>query len=508
MGLERYREKRDFRATPEPRGRTGRSKGESLRFVVQKHAARQLHYDFRLELNGVLLSWAVPKGPSLDPRDKRLAVHVEDHPLEYASFEGIIPPGQYGSGTVSVWDRGSWHPIGDPDEGHRRGHLEFELDGDKLKGRFALIRTHRARYGGKADDKAWLLIKEKDGHAKRRRAARIVDDGADSVISGRSPEPVARGKARERHPNRPVAAASEAAADTVAGVRLSHPDKELFPEAKLAKRNLAHYYETIADWILPHLRDRPLALVRCPDGWHKQCFYQKHADKSVNPVVSRVEVPEGKNQGTYCAANSLPELVALVQWGVIELHPWRSRVPKLDRPDRLIFDFDPDDGVRWKQIVEGVTAMRALLDDLGLQSFLKTTGGKGLHVYVPIRATLDWDEARRFTKALADTLVRSFPERFTATASKARRKGKIFIDYLRNSAGATAIAPYAIRARANAPVSTPIGWTELAADVRLDHFNVRNIPQRLDALREDPWAAFGEARQSVTKAMLRRAGVS
>jgi len=916
MGLERYREKRNFRATPEPRGRVARSKAKELSFVIQKHAASHLHYDFRLELNGVLLSWAVPKGPSLDPHDKRLAMHVEDHPLEYGGFEGIIPPRQYGSGTVMVWDRGSWHPIGDPVAGYQKGHLKFELDGEKLKGGWALIRTHSSKYGGKSGKQAWLLIKESDEYAKEGNAARIVDEEPDSVVSGRSLEEIARDKTNEWHSNRSVAAnvrggalaevvsaksrkaakpsagkpsrsmsaggangknkapqspasaagakkarmpaalsptlatlvdsaptgddwihevkfdgyrmvsridhgdvriysrngkewtaalqsvvaslqrldvdqawldgeiavadargltsfqqlqnalsdprakkisyfifdlpyqdgydlrgvalterkqllralvgksdpvlrysvdvqgsgaeffeqacklklegavskransvyregvrtrdwlkvkcgqrqemviggftdpqgsrtgfgalllgiyaggklryagkvgtgfddktltklrpilgkleqkeapfinpprgfeakgahwvkpqlvaeiaftewsndgalrhpsfqglredkkatdvvreqaapvkasnseaepaprqrstpsratparasstrapsaratsdgktaqAPAASTDTVAGIKLSHPDKPLFPEAKLVKRDMALYYEAIADWILPHLRDRPLALVRCPDGWSKQCFFQKHADKSVNAAVTRVQVPESDGTATYFAANSLPALVALVQWGVVELHPWGSRTPKLDRPDRLIFDFDPDDDIGWKQIVEAVGVLRALLDDLGLEGFLKTTGGKGLHVVVPIRPTLDWTQAKGFTKAVADLLVGTFPDRFIATLSKAQRKGKIFIDYLRNAEGATAIAPYAIRARAKAPVSTPIGWKELDTDVRFDHFNVRNVPERLRSLRQDPWASIGEVRQTVTRAMFKR----
>ena len=897
MGLQRYREKRNFRETPEPRGRAVRGKAKALSFVIQKHAASHLHYDFRLELNGVLLSWAVPKGPSLDPQDKRLAMHVEDHPLDYGGFEGIIPPHQYGSGTVMVWDRGTWHPIGDPVAGYAKGHLKFELDGEKLKGGWALIRTHGSKYGGSSGKQAWLLIKEHDSYAKQGRAARIVDEEPDSVVSGRSLKAIADDKAHEWHSNRSVAAnvrggaladvtsiktpkppapsarkarsrggnggnqgadisplsvagakkaripptlspmlatlvssapagddwihevkfdgyrmvcridhgavhvysrngkewtaalssivaslqqldvdqawldgeiavadangvtsfqqlqnalsnprarnityfvfdllyqdgydlrgvalterkqllrgligtahsvlrysvdvrgsgaeffaqacalklegaiskradsvyregvrtrdwlkvkcgrrqemviggftdpqgsrsgfgalllgiydagtlryagkvgtgfddktlnklrpilgkleqkeapfvnpprgfeakgahwvkpqlvaeiaftewsddgalrhpsfqglredkkASEvvreraaptkakdtdaalpsrapAAAravpgrkvaltaggspDTVAGIKLSNPDKQLFPEARLGKRDLALYYERIADWILPHLRDRPLALVRCPDGWQKECFFQKHADKSVNAAVTRVEVPEGEGTATYFSANSLPALVALVQWGVVELHPWGSRAPKLDCPDRLIFDFDPDDGVGWKQIVEGVGVLRTLLDDLGLEGFLKTTGGKGLHVVVPIRATLDWTQAKGFTKAVADLLVETFPDRFTATLSKARRKGRIFIDYLRNAAGATAIAPYAIRARANAPVSTPIAWKELDTDVRFDHYNVRNVPERLGSLREDPWASIGTTRQTVTRAMFKR----
>jgi bifunctional non-homologous end joining protein LigD len=246
--------------------------------------------------------------------------------------------------------------------------------------------------------------------------------------------------------------------------------------------------------------------VRCPDGWSGECFYQKHAPKTINPAVERVLVPEGEGKATYMAANSLSALVALVQWGVLELHPWGSRTPRLDRPDRLIFDFDPDDGVAWNEIVAAVGVLRTLLGDLGLSGFLKTTGGKGLHVVVPIRATLDWDEAKGFTKAIADLMVRTFPDRFIAVMSKSRRKGKIFIDYLRNAEGATAIAPYSLRARKNAPVATPIAWDELTEDVRFDHFNLRTVPQRLSKLKSDPWADFLDLRQSVSKSMFKRVG--
>jgi bifunctional non-homologous end joining protein LigD len=199
-------------------------------------------------------------------------------------------------------------------------------------------------------------------------------------------------------------------------------------------------------------------------------------------------------------------LVALVQWGVLELHPWGSRRPRLDRPDRLIFDFDPDDAVGWDELVAAVGVSRTLLNDLGLIGFLKTTGGKGLHVVVPIRATLDWEQAKGFTKAIANLMAQTFPDRFIAVMSKSRRKGKIFIDYLRNAEGATAIAPYSLRARANAPVATPIAWDELTEDVRFDHFNLRTIPPRLSALKSDPWADFLELRQSVNKAMFKRVG--
>jgi bifunctional non-homologous end joining protein LigD len=292
----------------------------------------------------------------------------------------------------------------------------------------------------------------------------------------------------------------------VAGVALSHPDKLLYPEAALTKHLLAQYYESVGERIVPHLRDRPLSLVRCPDGWNAQCFYQKHADKSVNAAVDRVTVPEGKSTATYMAANSVTAVVALLQWGVLELHPWGSRVSRLDRPDRLIFDFDPDDKLGWEPLAEAARLMRRLLEDLGLQGFLKTTGGKGLHVVVPIRPTLDWDQAKSFTKSIAAIFVRAFPARFTATLSKGERKNRIFIDYLRNAAGATAIAPYSLRARANAPVAMPIAWEELATDVRFDHFNVANVGERVASTAKDPWRDFFSVRQSVTRAMVKKVG--
>jgi bifunctional non-homologous end joining protein LigD len=288
---------------------------------------------------------------------------------------------------------------------------------------------------------------------------------------------------------------------------LSHPEKLLFPEAKLTKLALAHYYESVATWILPHVEKRPLSLFRCPDGWNKQCFYQKHADPSVHAAVQRVKVPDGDGTATYFAANSLQALIGLVQWGVIELHPWGSRIPHPEKPDRLIFDFDPGDDVSWSSLAKAVQDLRTLLTKLGLEGFLKTTGGKGLHVVVPIQPTLTWEQAKFFTKAIAELFARTFPHRFVATASKAKRRGKIYIDYLRNGEGATAIAAYGIRARKNAPVSTPIGWEELSKDVRFDYFNVKTIPIRLHNLRNDPWKDFVSTRQMVTTAMFKQVGV-
>jgi bifunctional non-homologous end joining protein LigD len=827
MALEKYRAKRNFTITPEPRGKAVRKGKHDLAFIIQKHAASHLHYDFRLELGGVLLSWAVPKGPSLDPADKRLAMHVEDHPIEYGGFEGVIPEKQYGAGTVMLWDRGTWHPIGDPAEGYKKGHLKFTLDGEKLHGAWTLIRTSSSRYGGSSGKQAWLLIKERDDVAQSGGVP-IVERMPDSVATGRSlaeiakarsnvweskksvkenvkagaialappkalkvakparksPAPsvpegskkapmpatiapmlttlvsdapagddwlhevkydgyrmvvrIERGKARlysrtgkdwteafervardlaklpvknawvdgevvvlddegrtsfqalqnalsggdakfaffafdlmyrdgidlravplserkrllretvgdgigavrvgpevqghggeffrqacslslegavckradspyraglrtrdwvkvkctrqqemviggytepqgsrtgfgalmlgvyedgklryaarwapastkrrsttctsscasasatrprsstrraatrraartgsrpiwsrrSRSPSgattarcatrrssgcgstrrrarscarrpRPRRRAACAAprrsrsrrnrsgrrprrrkprppATSSPGSRSRIPTSRTSPNRNCRRSTSRAYYEAMAPLILPHIAKRPLSLVRCPDGWNGQCFYQKNADKAVNAVVDRVEVPEKDGKATYMGASSAAALVALVQWGVIEIHPWGSRKPKLERPDVLIFDFDPDDEVPWKELVTAVGLLRTLLDELGLVGFLKTTGGKGLHVVLPIRATLTWDEAKAFTRDVAEFMVRTFGDRFTATVSKARRKGKIFIDYLRNAEGATAVAPYAVRARAGAPVA-------------------------------------------------------
>jgi bifunctional non-homologous end joining protein LigD len=298
---------------------------------------------------------------------------------------------------------------------------------------------------------------------------------------------------------------SSAEAETeIAGIKLTHPEKILYPEQNITKRDLALYYEAVADWMLPHLIGRPLTLVRCPEGRKKQCFYQRHVTESLRDPIRSIVVQEGRAKVSYVSVDSTAGLIALVQIGVLEIHTWGSRQDRLEQPDRMIFDLDPDPALPWKQVKEAAQALRGLLRDLGLVPFVKTTGGKGLHVVVPIIAKRDWNYVKAFAKRVAEHLVAQAPERYIATMSKAKRAGKIFIDYLRNARTATAVCAYSTRARAGAPVSVPLRWDELAADVRGEYFTIRNVPQRLRRLRKDPWDGYEEARAPLRESRLKR----
>jgi bifunctional non-homologous end joining protein LigD len=844
MSLEKYWQKRDFTKTPEPRGKVVRP-GRQLNYYIQEHHASRLHYDFRLELDGTLKSWAVPKGPSLDPADKRLAVHVEDHPLSYGTFEGDIPENQYGAGHVKLWDRGVWEPEGDAAKAYRAGRLKFHLDGRKLHGGWTLVRMGRQE--GKQDN--WLLIKENDDEARQGDEAQITELRPESVAdkpqgrqkktaetrSGTSKKPTKRatrsvsakeiggavasdmpemfnpqlatlvehapkgdewlsevkfdgyravcrieddaakiytragndwtskwktiagalgelpvenawvdgevvavehdgkvsfqalqnmmreGKAAQlayyifdlmylnghditavplierkrllqtllanvseggpliysdhivggaqevfehacmhgmegivvkradgaylqtrgrswlkvkcmqrqefvvagytdpagsreefgalllgvyedgklrycgkvgtgfgggllrdvakkfkalelekpafdnpptgsevrgvhwlkpelvaevdfaqwtnggniRHASfvglradkpakeivreralsdkelektereaKPKARAKEGSAN-IAGIEISHPNKILFPRIGLTKLALAEYYEAIGDRILPHLQDRPLTLVRCPQGDAHDCFFQKHVNETIAEAIDRVDVPEEKGRSVYMMANSLEAVIGLVQMGVLELHTWGSRADKLEFPDRMIFDLDPAEGLGWETVVEGAQLMHGLLDEIGLRSFLKTTGGKGLHIVVPLKPERPWDEVKAFSKTIAGHLAYALPDRFTSNMAMNRRGGKIFIDYLRNGRGATAVAAFSTRAKPEATVSMPIFWEELDKGVRADTFNVRNVRERLNGLKNDPWKDYWNLKQEITDEMLK-----
>ena len=865
MSLREYRRKRDFQKTPEPAGKA-RLRHQQRRFVVQKHAARNLHYDFRLELDGVLKSWAVPKGPTAQPKAKSLAVEVEDHPLDYADFEGIIPRGQYGGGTVMVWDRGTWNPEGDAASDLRRGKLNFSLQGKKLHGRWTLVRM-----AGREDDdgrKNWLLIKRTDEGARskrgraeldrsvisgrsmdeiaadpdsvwqsgraepsasapgprrsrsrtprraKRRAPRVADlpgarprplpekiephlatlvaqvpdtdawlhemkydgyrilaridgsqvdlltrrgnnwtdrfpavaqavaelglsaafldgevvaldeqgrtdfqrlqnwmqrtvagggprddrslvyfvfdapylegydlrqapladrkaalakilpaedqsgpvrysdhvrgrgaeviqlacqSGMEGIISKRADSPYAAGRsacwvktkclqrqefviggytqpsgsrtgfgslllgyyrkgqlryaghvgtgftrqsltdltarlealrtgrpafenpprsmprqratwvepklvaevefaewtedgvlrqpsfkglredkpasqitverpARLRQQETPMKDdAASADESRVAGIALTHPDRVLYPDLKLTKLGLAQFYESIAEWVVPHLANRPLTLLRCPEGLAGSCFFQKHLAEKLPPALRNVSIREKSATRQYVVLDDLPGLIALVQRGALELHPWPAPADDLEHPDRLVIDLDPGEGVPWKAVVEAAREVRDYLAALELTSFVRTTGGKGLHVVVPLSARATWEEHKQFAAALADTLVARVPQRYIASMKKALRGGKIFVDYLRNQRSATSIASYSSRARAGAPVATPLSWKELSPRLKPERFTVETLPKRLATLSADPWDGFFTLRQSLTERMLEAA---
>jgi len=286
-------------------------------------------------------------------------------------------------------------------------------------------------------------------------------------------------------------------------VRISHPGRILFDELGLTKEALARFYESVSEWMLPELKGRPLSLVRCPAGPGEGCFYQKNIDEKFPDEIERVKV-DFDGGGTYAAANSTAAVVSLVQMGVIELHTWGSTTRDLARPDRMIFDLDPDPTVPWRQVMAAAHMLRERLADLELESFVKTTGGKGLHVVVPLARRHDWDEVKQFSRAFAESIVADEPKRFVAKMAKKERVRKIFIDWMRNGEGATAVAPYSVRARQGAPVATPLHWDELGGRLKPTQFHAGSVVRRMHGRRTDPWAPTRRLSQNLTAAMKRK----
>lgn len=721
MALDKYQRKRDFKKTPEPKPKVKSSRSGRL-FVVQKHRARQLHYDFRLELNGVLLSWAIPKGPSLDPKEKRLAVQVEDHPLEYGKFEGTIPEKEYGGGTVMLWDRGEWEPWSDPHESIKKGTLKFNVNGQKLRGGWTLVRL---KDKGESTTN-WILIKERDDAARSEETFSVINEEPYSVISGLSipeiaskseavwsstkgqkgkvienvirwrrglygtrdfgvskikgakkgkmPSDIAprqakitkvvpagddwlhevllvgkrvicylnadsvsvladkrdladsfptitralarlagitaildgvvtsqvsqqidgseinhaiqirnddglqlvafdllycdgydlraaplvsrkellqkllsttgnalaycehiegRGKlvlaeasklgaagivskhrestyasrsardwqvirAATTSKNEPTiqkkksrSASSEPSAE-VEGIGITHPSKIVYPEERVSKLTLAEYYEAVAERMLPIIKGRPLSLYRCPSGIEGDCFFQKQLGEMKSKHLKDVK----EESNPYIVLHDVKGLISLIQWNVMEIHDWGCRADKFESPDRIIFDLDPGPKVPWAQIVEGARGLRLLLEQAGLESFLKTSGGKGLHVVVPLTRGHTWDQAKDFAAGFARQIADVAPKHFTVLISKDQRPGKVYIDYLRNQRGATCAAPYTTRARPGANVSMPIAWEELSAEQPI--FNIIDAANRL-RVSPDPWTTFNSCKQKLPK---------
>jgi bifunctional non-homologous end joining protein LigD len=292
-------------------------------------------------------------------------------------------------------------------------------------------------------------------------------------------------------------------------VRVTHPERIVFPAPRITKLEVVRYYESIAPAMLMHLHDRPLAVVRCPEGLSQECFFQKHIGVRIPDGARPVDVRTSTGVDTYVAVEKIDAIAGMAQYGTIEFHTWGSTAQRLERPDRVTFDLDPDPDVPWERIVEAARLTREFIADLGLTGFLKTTGGKGLHIVTPIKPTRDWDTVKAFAQAVAARLETAAPDRFTARMAKARRSGKIFVDYLRNARGSTAICAYSLRARDGAPVSMPLPWDALSRkkDVRGDHFNLRSTGEQLE-WSQAAWKDYDRARATLTAASLRKLGIT
>ena len=288
----------------------------------------------------------------------------------------------------------------------------------------------------------------------------------------------------------------------VGRVQITHPDRVVYPETKVTKLMVAEYYARVADRLLPFIAERPLAILRCPEGIDAQCFFQKHVGRYKIPGIEIFMIDESTGRNPYAIANSVDALVGLAQWNALELHGWGSTAPQIDKPDTLVLDLDPDPALPWSAIVAAARETRALLDRLGVISFVKTTGGKGLHVVVPLQKRHSWDEVKDFARNVAMHLTRASPDRFVATPGESNRRGRIFVDYLRNSRGATAVAPYSLRARPGAHVATPLSWGELSDKTPPGTFTIATVVRRV-ASRKDPWVEYGDQRQRLTAKALR-----
>jgi bifunctional non-homologous end joining protein LigD len=350
----------------------------------------------------------------------------------------------------------------------------------------ALVR-HPSFQGIREDVSARSIVRDKfDTTAMPRRAKTSHSQSDLSKAKGSAAAPESRLRISE----------SELA--QLAHVRLTSPNKVLYAGKGITKLGLASYYVQVAKWMLPHLVDRPVTILRGPEGHHGHCFYQKHPTPGMPEAIGRAIVPDKGKQEECLVVRDLAGLVSLVQVGALEIHTWSARLDRIERPDRVVFDLDPDPSVSWPKVIEAARRIRDLLDQLGLVSFVKTSGGKGLHVVVPILRRHGWDEIKRFSKAVAQRLASDSPYEYTATMTKAARAGRIYIDHHRNNRGATAVAAYSTRARPDAPVSLPLFWTELSPAIGPDHFHVNNVMGRLGSLEKDPWSEIRHVRQSVT----------
>ena len=504
--LDTYQSMRDFSSTPEPAGVVFDNPSGTLRFLVQRHRATRLHYDLRLEVDGVLVSWAVPKGPSLDPQRKSLAVKVEDHPYAYGWFEGDIPSG-YGKGDVIVWDDGWWEPdpaypeSADPRAAIERGELKFVLHGHKLRGRYVIVRTS-GRKGAAPKDDQWLLIHKRDDDAVE---GWDPEDHPVSVLSGRTNVDVVEGRpgrwpGASEHELAALAELGPKGAWTVAGVttHLTNLDKVIMPgrdgEAPITKRDIVAYYARIAPWMTPYLSGRPVNLNRFPDGidgakkgfWHKAVptHAPDHVRRWVNPLASDDKTRE------YLLVDGAPALVWAANFAGFEIHPWTSTAHSPEEPSYALIDIDPGPTTAWEDTLTLARLFRVAMQQLQLVARPKVTGQRGIQIWIPIRAGYTFHQTSAFVETLSRTVGGVVPGLVSWQWTKSERRGLARLDYTQNQINKTLVAPYSIRPAAGAPVSVPLEWDELDDPaLRPDRWTIRDVLPRLAEVG-DPFEAL------------------
>jgi bifunctional non-homologous end joining protein LigD len=456
-------------------------------FVIHKHDAKHLHYDFRLEDCGVLKSWALPKGPPIKDSDKRLAIPTEDHPLSYAHFQGVIPHGNYGAGTVMVWDTGTFKNITKDKTGKilpicqclKNGRLKFILDGKRLRGKYALIKTKSA------NKSFWLFLKMRDA-------------------------PVSQKSIKNRDKQEKITDSSFKINNHT--IILSHENKIMFPDNSpkhdhITKHDIIEYYRKVAKWMVPHMKNRPVSMLRLPEGLKGESFYQKDIPESFPAWIKRISIPKEGGYNRMAVCNNAATLVYLANQCCITPHLWLSCSDKLNYPNRMIFDLDPSRDNDFAQICNAALNLKKILESIGLVPFVMTTGSRGLHVVVSLTRNnnCDFDTVREFAREIAEQLVvtefvESGQQHLTTQVRKNKRHGRIYIDVGRNAYAQTSVAPYAVRAKPLAPVATPLHWKELV-DKKLtaQKYNIKNIFKRLDQ-NGDPWKDINSSARSLKSA--------
>lgn len=439
--LSIYNKKRNFNNTNEPIGKKIKS-NKRLKFVVQHHIATKDHYDLRLEYKGVYLSWAVPLGPSYNTKDKRLAIKVEDHPISYGNFEGIIKKGEYGAGTVMLWDKG-YYKI---NEIKLNKYIKFTLHGKRLKGNWALICFK---------ENNWLLIKEKDKYINLYN----INKFKTSIKTGKTMKEI----------------------ENNIDIDITNPYKIIYPKINITKKDIINYYNLVSNMMLPFLSNRLISTVRCPNGINNEKFFMKHLNTKSKDIGKKVI----DNKDYYYIKNK-NGLLKEVQMNSYEFHTWNSTIKSIKKPDIIIFDLDPDPNLEIKYVRQCALELKEILDSLNLKSFLKTSGGKGYHILVPIKLT-SYKKCEEIALNITKLLISKNPKLYTTNMRMNKRKRKIFIDYYRNKLSATSVAPYSLRLNNNASISFPIKWKDIKY-IKPNTINIKNVKKYLK--KGNPWVDF------------------